>query len=866
MNMQHNRNLPLLRRGSSFVAFALLAAGAAFSPIERASAQIPIDEPPPVRPRPGRNADGEQTYNVQGVQLPVLTVILPAYEELTGRKLIVDNTITDALTMTMLSQTELTREEAIRFYEDNFLMNGFAVLPVKGQLTDKFVTIANHQGNVLSHSQILREGDEVPDTDDVLIYLMKFKFISADEASRLFTLISGQSAQGGFALAPDGSTMVITASGRVVRSLIEIRDEIDKDSTTLKQEAVQLLRADAEEVEASLNEILTNATSQRQRTGGAGGARAAAGATTTAARAPAVAAASQGEIGALPDANNVHIHAITRTNSVLVIARPIDFAYVKGLIEIFDAPNDIDNFLKRELKYLPVADFLPLAENALLRYQDGANAQGGASRTGGTTGSRTSSRTGGGITNNSRNSTSRSNFGNNGGGGIGGGGSLGSPQELGGPESLLIGNTLLIGDSQLNNVIVSGPPEHLRIIDQLLDEIDIRPRQVYISAVIAQVTLGDDLRYGMDILRTVDDIDIGGESVNIAGLYRTAASSGSTILDVSTLDQVANFPAGAEGFNAWASIGTFLNAYVEALENTSKFQVLSRPFVFTANNQVANIASGERVAVPQSTTSSLNSTDTINSSIGFEEVLLQLEVIPLINSSDEVTLQIAQQNENITGFTVISNNSVPNISTQSLNTTVRLPNRGIVVLGGIIQEDETENINGLPFISKVPLLKHMTGSTSTSKNRRELLIFIQPHIIEGSNDLIDANIDKISRTYVGQSALDVAKPTAKVDPALFPDFKKSRRLLPRLRGEQPMGESEGGNNYYDENALPQHEPPSFPESVPSVNASPADQPSPKRKEEGRKKIRDYFKKEPTPKLQREPADKPRKGLLRRLRD
>ena len=58
---------------------------------------------------------------------------------------------------------------------------------------------------------------------------------------------------------------------------------------------------------------------------------------------------------------------------------------------------------------------------------------------------------------------------------------MSNPDAISGPESLLVGNTLIIGDSQLNNVVVSGPPEQLRIIDQLLDEIDIRPRQVYIG-------------------------------------------------------------------------------------------------------------------------------------------------------------------------------------------------------------------------------------------------------------------------------------------------------------------------------------------------------------------------------------------------
>ncbi len=180
--------------------------------------------------------------------------------------------------------------------------------------------------------------------------------------------------------------------------------------------------------------------------------------------------------------------------------------------------------------------------------------------------------------------------------------------------------------------------------------------------------------------------------------------------------------------------------------------------------------------------------------------MLELEVLPLINSSDEVTLEISQRNQNIIGQTQISGNQVPILSTQSLNTSVRLPNRGIVVLGGIVQEEDSDNVNGLPFLSKIPIIKRLTGSTNISKVRRELLIFLQPTIIESSNDLIDANIEKVSPTVVGEEALEIGKPEPEVDPALFPDLQRPRRLFPRKQTDPAI---EGGSYYYEEPALPQ---------------------------------------------------------------
>ena len=223
----------------------------------------------------------------------------------------------------------------------------------------------------------------------------------------------------------------------------------------------------------------------------------------------------------------------------------MDIAYIRSLVEIFDAPSQVDNFLKRELKYIPVIDFIPVATNALSRFVDGGSA--GAGRTSNTSRrtSSTASRTGStGLTGSSSRSSGLSSRGTTGGfsgtsrGGLGGS-SLSSPSELSGPESILIGNTLLIGDSQLNNIVVSGPPEQLRIIDQLLDEIDIRPRQVYINAVIAQVSLGDDIKFGKDLLRTVEEINVDGEKVNVAGSYKTA-TGGVGVIDIANLAAVAD--------------------------------------------------------------------------------------------------------------------------------------------------------------------------------------------------------------------------------------------------------------------------------------------------------------------------------------
>ena len=743
----------------------------------------------------GLSSTKVEAETINWVNVPIGEFVIPRYEAISGKRLIVDGSVSGS-SITINSQIDMEPEEAIEFIKGSLLLNGFAIIE-KDEKTDVLINAAGKSPvGIKLDPRIYLTSEDLPEGARIVTYVMKFDYISPEDALRVFQVVSRPNPYSSIAPVANVNAIVITDNVPLVKTLVELKDQIDVPGTGVTPESLELVRADAQEVAASLNEILQAQSSGRSGAGSSSPRTNVVISPTGRTPAPASGTPSQTSPQSAPDGNTIQIQAITRTNSILVIARPVDIAYIRSLVEIFDAPSQVDNFLKRELKYIPVIDFIPVATNALSRFVDGGSA--GAGRTSNTSRrtSSTASRTGStGLTGSSSRSSGLSSRGTTGGfsgtsrGGLGGS-SLSSPSELSGPESVLIGNTLLIGDSQLNNIVVSGPPEQLRIIDQLLDEIDIRPRQVYINAVIAQVSLGDDIKFGKDLLRTVEEINVDGEKVNVAGSYKTA-TGGVGVIDIANLAAVADSFPTPDGLGVWAQVGDYFNGYIQALESTNKFEVISRPFVFTANNQLASIASGERVAVPTQSISSLDAGGNVSSSIGFEEVLLRLDVVPLINSKDEVTLTVSQENENITGTTVIGGNEVPDIATQQFETTVRLPNKAIVVLGGIIQEDDNELNTGLPFLTKIPLIKNIVGSTSKAKNRRELLIFLQPHIIETTDDLVEKNIKEIRETIVGEDAIKAGSSEPEMDPALFP---MGRKALPGTRGkvfvEPPLPQEE----------------------------------------------------------------------------
>ena len=132
--------------------------------------------------------------------------------------------------------------------------------------------------------------------------------------------------------------------------------------------------------------------------------------------------------------------------------------------------------------------------------------------------------------------------------------------------------------------------------------------------------------------------------------------------------------------------------------------------------------------------------------------------MPLINSDDEVSLTISQINDNIIGSTNISGNDIPTIGTQELVTKVIVPNKATVLLGGLISEDSRESRAGIPKLINIPLLKHLAGSKSDAVNRQELLIFIEPHIVQDGADMADANYDLIESTEVIVGSEDIVQP------------------------------------------------------------------------------------------------------------
>jgi len=707
------------------------------------------------------------------------------YRKFTGRRVTVSPEASQA-EFRFVQRGPLSNREATLLLKKAALLSGFVFVP------DPNPGLENHDVLVLGSGQekpagtgteVITDPADLPEDDRVVSYIMDLKVIKPDEVARVFTTIVGQlGPYGSITPIPNAGSVVITEKTSLIRRLIQIQQEIDV-SSTISTRFIKVQYADVQELAETLNELLNTQQESERSTGvnRAGGNQApvannnGAPAGLPGGANPAAAVTPGGESSA---AEQVPIQIVpdTRTNRIFAMGRPVDIVFIEGLIAEFDTKTDERNFLKRKLRFVTVSEFLDIAEPALMRAFSGGqgSTNGGAGSTGAnfggsTAGGNRSSNTRttafGGNTGGSFGGNTGSSFGGQSGGlggqsggGFSGGSTLQDPQISSAPEARLVGRTLLVADNITNSLVVQGPPASVEIITNLLDEIDVKADQVMISAVFGQLALGNEFEFGIDYVQ------------HMAGEGDFAGRGGGGGFPAVPLTNGATFNPGnlasASGLALYGKFGNF-NVILNALQSDSNFKVLSRPTIYTSNNRKGVISSGQRVAIPTSTFNSGANGSSTN--IQYQNVYLTLEVIPLVNSEDEITLEISLINEELGQDRIIPSGGedleVPDILSRQVLTSVTVPNGSTIALGGLISSTLRDSVSGIPVLSSIPGIGKLFSSTSKQEDRSELMVFIQPQIVRDSATLYDAQLDMDRRYDVAADSREFANPPVLPEPA-----------------------------------------------------------------------------------------------------
>ncbi len=765
---------------------------AAGSPAPPPSAfQSPAPEPSPAplvvdASQAGQSADGSPDDNemVEVVfQAAPLPGILDKYADWTGKKIIRDQNV-EAVTFTIDSHGTLPKKKAIDFLERSLLLNGYGFIPAG----DDFVKIINLAAIKpgAEHPFIMKVDDLPQNGEAIVTYISPLQYLEPDDLKKTLSELVQLHAYGVVTALPNARGVAITENSNTIRYIVELLKTLDVAPVHTEQRSFQLTRASADDVAKALADILDI---EGKGSGSSGGGKKSSSSNPGGVPAPIPnaipgqpngqpnAAARTGVYGNAPQASSVppKLIPIPRTNKLLVIARASDLDYISTLITELDGPAELRSFMTRPLKYLAATEILPIIKDAITRGED-EGGSGGSSGSGSLIGKNNNqnSNTKTGDFGTNRNSSGNNSFGsNNGGLGGSGGGSGGLSGGSGGgglqalrqgstPQSLVVGKSLLIADPTANTIFASGPPEHLRVLTELLDELDKRPRSVVLSVVIGQLKLDDNKDFGIDYIFRPNEVKAGKYTANLAGTAVNRVGAGQGILDTNAITGLADLTKAApSGIQLFGTINDQVNLAISALASNSNFKILSRPTLYTMNNQPASIETGLKIPVPVSSLSSFNTTadpalgGTSNgfvSNIQYQDVQLRLDVSPLINSDDELTLQVKQVNADVAGSTTLNGNSIPNISNQGLETTIMVKNNSTVLLGGLIQETTDKQRSGIPILKDIPIIKYLASSTKDYKTRRELLVFIQPHIVSGDGDQPVSATDSAGASPLGDDA------------------------------------------------------------------------------------------------------------------
>jgi len=305
--------------------------------------------------------------------------------------------------------------------------------------------------------------------------------------------------------------------------------------------------------------------------------------------------------------------------------------------------------------------------------------------------------------------------------GVGGGTGRGSPQAAGargggggGVTSVSLSpNVRIVGDDLNNSVIIYAPPADFRKIEATLRRLDSPATQVLIEATIVEVTLADELQYGLQWYFTDSPRN---------GLTGTGQ------LNLNSQGGIGPIQPGLS-YTLTNSIGQ-VRAVLNALADRSLINVISSPSLMVLDNHTATISVGDQQPIRSSET--VTAGGNVTTSIQYKDTGVLLTVTPSVNSGDVVSMTISQAVTDVGSIDTATGQRA--FLQRQVASRVAIKSGDALVLGGLIRDNSTGGSSGIPFLSRIPVVGALFGTKTQSSRRTELLIVITPRVIRTLQD------------------------------------------------------------------------------------------------------------------------------------
>lgn len=273
----------------------------------------------------------------------------------------------------------------------------------------------------------------------------------------------------------------------------------------------------------------------------------------------------------------------------------------------------------------------------------------------------------------------------------------------------------ITADTSSNTLLINASPTEYRLVERAIRQLDRAPIQVAIEATIAEVTLTQDLQYGIQFFLQ-----------NQKGTVGLSGASGFPLQTFSS-----------SGLNILAGAAANPKVLLDALQSFTTVRILSSPSLVVLDRQNATLQVGDQVPILTRTAQSVDTSSTapVVNNVDYRDTGVILNVLPRVNATGLVTLDVEQQISAVTSTDAAT--LTPTISQRRVRSTVSVANGQTVMLAGLIGEKQSRTQSGLPYLSSIRFLGDLLTSHDNLLNRTEIIIFIRPQIITNPADAQD---------------------------------------------------------------------------------------------------------------------------------
>jgi len=303
--------------------------------------------------------------------------------------------------------------------------------------------------------------------------------------------------------------------------------------------------------------------------------------------------------------------------------------------------------------------------------------------------------------------------------------SSGGPSSGGQP---MLKGVRITADAVNNTLLIYADQENYRIIASTLQQVDQPQLQVAIDATIAEITLNDELSYGVQTYLTSHNLGLRPDQGSLLNTQSTSAPVAAAAGTVANAFINRAFP----GFNFLVGSESQPSAILDALHTVTGVKVLSNPSLVVINNQAATLQVGDVVPVSTGSATVLTTNNTVVNTIDYRNTGIILRVSPRINVNGNVRLDVEQEISNVSPATAAS--LTPTVSERKVRSSISVATGQTVLLAGLISEQQNKQRNGIPLFDQIPGLGDAFSHQDKKMARTELIIFIRPQIIRDSMD------------------------------------------------------------------------------------------------------------------------------------